>query len=158
MKKIPLTKGRFTVVDDDVFAILNQYTWQCSFHGYATRLDYETQKHIKMHRQIMNPPSGMMVDHINGDKLDNRRSNLRVCTAAENSRNQRVHSNNTSGFKGVHWDGSHKKWRALIKFEGKKFYAGRFSDVIDAARAYDAKARELFGQFARLNFPDQPTA
>jgi hypothetical protein len=110
---------------------------------------------LALHRLIMNPPKGMMVDHINGDGLDNRRANLRVCTNAENGRNQRLSKNNKSGYKGVSWFKRDKKWRSKIKHEGKSRCIGLFDCPEKAARAYDAVAKELFGEYANLNFPEE---
>ena len=106
-----------------------------------------------MHRLIMNPPKGMVVDHINGNGLDNRRCNLRICTQAENSRNSRKHADGRSRFIGVH---PHRdKWDAVVTRQGKTHYAGSFDDEVEAAKARDRLALELHGQFARLNFPPQ---
>ena len=96
----------------------------------------------------MNAPKGMSVDHINGNKLDNRKSNLRICTHAENLRNLKKAKNNTSGFKGVSWYSKSKKWRAVITFGGKYHHLGLFVKKQDAIDAYNQKAKEYFGQFA----------
>lgn len=90
-----------------------------------------------------------MVDHINGNKLDNRKSNLRICTDAENARNSSKKSGN---FKGVQWRSDKHKFRARIMDNGKEIFIGYFTNEIEAAKAYDTKAKELFGEFARLNF------
>ena len=108
-----------------------------------------------LHRLLMDPPKGMVIDHINHNGLDNRRENLRICTRAENSRNRGKQKNNTSGYKGVCWYKRDKKWRAQIKKDSKKIHIGYFDIIEDAARAYDAKAKELFGEFAHLNFPEE---
>jgi hypothetical protein len=105
-----------------------------------------------MHRLIMNPPAGKVVDHINRIRCDNRRDNLRVCDQAENLRNRRSFRG-TSRFKGVHWNERAHKWVATICLNRKLIHLGYFDDELAAARAYDEKARELFGPFAYLNFP-----
>ena len=114
-------------------------------------------------RLLMGDPKGMLVDHINGDTMDNRRSNLRVCSKGENGRNRKTQSkNNTSGFKGVSYIGKgpdminelSRPWQAYINYNKKRYYLGRFVTPEEAARAYDAKALELHGEFARLNFPE----
>ena len=97
----------------------------------------------------------MHVDHINGNPLDNRKSNLRICTNAENQRNRGVNKNNTSGYKGVCWAKQNKKWKARIKHNGKLIHLGYYKDKEEAARAYDKKAKELHGEYAYLNFPDE---
>lgn len=104
-----------------------------------------------LHRLIMGEPEGLEVDHRNGDGLDNRRQNLRVATHAQNLANQRLSAANTSGFKGVSFDRTrpNKPWAAYIKHGGRKLFLGRHETREAAAAAYDAKARELFGEFAR---------
>ena len=97
----------------------------------------------------------MMIDHINHNGLDNRRENLRICTNAENNRHRRKPKNNTSGYKGVCWDKSKKKWRARIEKDNKNIHIGYYNILEEAARAYDAKAKELFGKYAQLNFPEE---
>tara|TARA_R110000824_G_scaffold217121_2_gene403649 strand:+ start:61 stop:615 length:555 start_codon:yes stop_codon:yes gene_type:complete len=110
---------------------------------------------LQLHRLIMNTPKGMHTDHINGDPLDNRKENLRICTGAENQRNKGPQKNNTSGFKGVYWHKGSKKWSAQVAYNKKNIYIGCFKDKEEAARAHDAKAKELHGEFAYLNFPDE---
>jgi hypothetical protein len=110
---------------------------------------------VQLHRLITNAPKGMVTDHINHNGLDNRKSNLRVCTNAENMRNQQSHKGSTSIYKGVCWDKAAGKWRAQIMFERKDIYIGCFTDEKEAARASDAKAKELHGEYAYLNFPDE---
>lgn len=104
----------------------------------------------------MQAPDGMQTDHINGDRLDNRRANLRICNGMENARNRGVsarHIEIPSRYKGVSWERRAARWQAQIGCDGKKFHLGLFATEEEAARAYDAKARELHGDFARLNFP-----
>jgi hypothetical protein len=101
----------------------------------------------------MNPPEGMVVDHINGNGLNNRRSNMRNCTRAQNSANRRPKRGAASPYKGV-FPRPDGKFEASICHDGRKQYLGRFENEIEAARAYDKKAKELHGEFAYLNFPD----
>lgn len=108
---------------------------------------------IYMHRVIMCPGPGMVVDHINGDSLDNRRINLRVCLPCENAKNRRVGINNRSGFKGVNWVKSHKQFVAKIGRCRSKDFLGYYRTAIEAANAYDDAAVEHFGEYANLNFP-----
>jgi hypothetical protein len=110
---------------------------------------------VRFHRLIMNTPKGMDTDHINGNPLDNRKENLRICTAAENARNKGPLKNNKSGFKGVNWHKRDKRWRSQISCYKKYTHIGYFKDKEEAARAYDVKAKELHGEFAYLNFPDE---
>ena len=125
--------------------------WRVQKNGTRRR----KQKKLLMHRLMVDAPKGMHVDHINGNSLDNRKSNLRICTSAENQRNRRATKNNTSGYKGVGWAKQNKKWTAQIQHNGKKIHIGLYEDKEEAARAYDAKAKELHGEYAYLNFPDE---
>lgn len=107
-----------------------------------------------MHRVITKAPKRMVVDHIDRNPLNNRRSNLRLCRISQNILNRRGKMG-TSKYKGVWWDSHHKKWLAIISLKGKHIYLGFFDNQIDAAKAYDKKAAELFGDFAYLNFPEK---
>lgn len=151
-KKLPLTKARYALVDEEDFEILSTYKWSVS--GTPDRPYAHNHVLGLLHRAIVAPPGDMEVDHINGNTLDNRRSNLRVCTSSQNKANSRIRSDNTSGFRGVSSYKRGRSWTSGIGFKGKWIFIGRFSDPMDAARAYDIKAREIFGEFARLNFPD----
>lgn len=153
-KRIELTKGQYTLVDDDLYDYLNQWSWNATLQNgtwYARRTDVgPARKQIKMHRLITNAPDGMFVDHINGNGLDNRRSNLRICTREENGRNRKLYINSTTGFKGVQFRGE-KKYRARVSFDGRRIHLGYFETAIDAAKAYNAAAIKYHGDFARLN-------
>ncbi len=151
-KKIKLTQGKFAIVDDEVFDLLNQYRW-CVRHDrsgnwYAVRK--EGGKNIRMHRKILNPQPGFDTDHKNGNGLDNRKENLRQATRSMNIANSVISSKNTSGFKGVYWSSNRGKWRARICKDYKKYCAGFFDNPILASKAYAKKAKELFGEFARF--------
>jgi hypothetical protein len=152
VRYIPLIDGRFAIVDAADFEWLSRYTWRGSGGGMGYASSRIKNKRVFMHRLIMNPPPGKVVDHVNGNQWDNRRANLRVCTQAENTRNRRK-SRGTSRFKGVSWNARRRKWVAAIRLNRKAIYLGLFDDEIEAARAYDLKARELFGPYAYLNFP-----
>ncbi len=149
---ISLTKGLFALVDAADYEWLSQYKWRTTggSEGYARATI--AGKNVFMHRLIMNPPAGKVVDHINQNRWDNRRDNLRECTQAENLRNRRS-LRGTSRFKGVHWNARIRKWVATICLNRKLIHLGYFDDEVAAAHAYDEKARELFGPFAYLNFP-----
>jgi len=126
--------------------------WYCSPNGHKQR----RQAGLQIHRLIMDAPKGMCVDHINGNPLDNRKSNLRICTRSENMRNRGAQKNNTSGYKGVSWHKHKKKWGCKInKHNGKQIHVGYYKDKEEAARAYDKKAKEFHGEFAKLNFPEK---
>lgn len=148
MKNINVGQDLVAIVDDEDFERISQFDWiarKIEGKVYAVKMLY-------LHRVIMNAPAGMVVDHINGDSLDNRRSNLRLCTPAENARNRSKKKNSTSGFKGVSWNNMANKWQAQIMANGKLKALGVFVEKEDAARAYDKAARELHGEFARTNF------
>jgi hypothetical protein len=160
-REIQLTRGKVALVDDEDFDWLNQWKWYAQpnvFAGkkaYAQRTQYissENKVGVMMHRLIMGATRGLEVDHINGDGLDNRRCNLRLCTRTENARNLRKSKANTSGYKGV--SKYFNKWQARLETNGKQVFVGLFPTIEEAARAYDAKAKELFGEFAGLNFPN----
>lgn len=120
MKKIQLTQGKFAIVDDEDFLELSKYKWYLSGNGYATR----TSRHIRMHRVINSTPEGFDTDHINGDKLDNRRSNLRTATRSQNNFNTSPPKDNTSGTKGVWFSKRHSRWYAQIKVRGVRYNLG----------------------------------
>jgi hypothetical protein len=158
MKQIPLTQGKVALVDDEDFEELNQFKWCANKMGktfYAER-GYRCSGKSKtelMHRQILNAPSGMEVDHINHNTLDNRRENIRICTLMQNRRNRKRTIGGSSRFKGVSWNKEIKKWTAQIGMNEKIVYLGAFTNEEDAAHARDKKEKELFGEFACLNFP-----
>lgn len=141
----------YVVIDRDDASIARRYRWN------AVRISgryYAISGDRLLHRLIMEPiPDGMEVDHIDGDSLNNRRSNLRIVSHAQNNMNKVLQSNNTSGFKGVSWNRNAGKWSASIKKRNRKRHIGLFASREEAARAYDDAARELHGEFARLNFP-----
>lgn len=104
-----------------------------------------------MHRLIMNAQNGQMIDHINGNVLDNRKENLRLCNKSTNAMNCKVHKHNTSGYKGVAWHKQMKKWRAYIVINDKQKSLGLYKTKEEAAKAYNKAALELFGEFAKVN-------
>ena len=157
---IPLTQGKFAIVDPEDYDALSKYKWYAVKRGrqyYAvakvgTKKGGHRQKKVRMHRLIMKAPKGKVVDHINHNGLDNRKANLRLATAQQNTWNKRKQKGNySSQYKGVHWVKSENKWRSRITCNGKVIFIGRFDDEKAAAMAYDAKAKELFGEYASLN-------
>lgn len=140
MKKIPLNHGEFALVDDADFNFLNQWRWRLNNKGYATRTEYlgggrknEKQRNISMHALINGTPKGFHTDHINRNKLDNRRKNLRTATCSQNVLNSKLSRANTSGYKGVSW--YQNAWVAEIKVNRKKIYLGRFKKITNAIKA-----------------------
>lgn len=144
MKYIQLTKGKQAIVDDEDFGYLNEHKWHINCK-YASRI--KDKKVLWMHKIIMKCPKGMQIDHINFDTLDNRKSNLRVCTVAQNNIHHRKSKNNTSGLKGVYLTLSTGKWRAMIGVNKKLLHLGYFETREKASMAYNKKAKELFGEF-----------
>jgi AP2 domain/HNH endonuclease len=151
-KQIPLSQGKFAIVDDADFEQLSQHKWNAQRNGHTFYAFRTGKRTIYLHRQLMGALPGQQVDHRDTDGLNNQRDNLRLCSAGENRRNMRK-TRGSSKFKGVSWDKVKAKWTAIIYRDYKKHPLGRFDNEEDAARAYDAKAKELFGEFARLNFP-----
>ena len=158
-KEIKLTNGKHALVDDEDFDLLNKFNWcatKITNTYYANRAIVVNgeQYQLRMHRVILGfkKGDGKQSDHINGNGLDNRRSNLRECTSQQNNFNRSANVNAKSKYKGVKQK-KNKKWEANIQFNKKKIYIGSFDNEDDAGRAYDKKATELFGDFARLNFP-----
>jgi hypothetical protein len=151
VKRIPVGNGFYAYVDAADYEWLSQWTWQlCG--GYAVR--WKNKKRVYMHREIMQPPPGMIVDHINHNKLDNTRPNLRVCTRRENGRNKAKHPGSSSRFRGVSYNKNMRKWSAMLQSVGGYVWLGYFTDEVEAARAYDRAAVEHFGEYAHLNFPE----
>jgi hypothetical protein len=148
-------RGNFVLVDDDDFEWLSTWKWFLNNMGYAIRNQAWPRKSymIRMHRQVLGilHDSNMHCDHINGNKLDNRRKNLRICTRSENLGNSKKHENSTSQFKGVSWSNRYGKWEAHINKDKKSFYLGRFLNEQTAAMAYNKAAKKKFGEFARIN-------
>lgn len=136
-------------VDPDDFARLMKYRWHLVNVGTGSYAVSTIEgKRVFMHRMVMGVDDPeVIVDHINRDKLDNRRENLRTATAQQNSFNVDKHSDNTSGHKGVTWDKLRRKWVASIVKDGKRRFLGRFDTAEEAARTYDDAAELLFGEF-----------
>lgn len=159
---VPLTAGYHALVDLVDLPLIQPYRWRikrCASgllyaHGYRKGIDDPLDTSF-MHRVILGATRGQMVDHVNGDGLDNRRCNLRFCTHAQNSANRKISKNNTSGYNGVYFSKSRRKWRAAIRIDGQTRAIGAYDTAEEAARAFDIAAFAYRGGFARLNFPDE---
>lgn len=165
MKEIPLTQEKFALVDDEDFERLSKYKWYYDkFNGGAARSVHipgslNRTKGIKMAHEVLQTKE--LHDHIDRNKLNNQKSNLRPCSCAQNQYNRgKIKSKATSKYKGVHFDCARKKWMARIHFinilgPSRSKYLGRFAIEEDAARAYDEAAKQHFGEFAVFNFPKE---
>jgi hypothetical protein len=152
---ISLTKGFFAVVDNDDYHSLNQFSWFYTNSGYA-RCAYSQNgklRYLYMHRVIMAARRGQLVDHIDGDRLNNTRANLRIVTANENNWNRARNQNSSSPYKGVTLDS--RGWQARIRYYTQSIHLGYFTDGALAAQVYDTAAQLFFGEYARLNNPAQ---
>lgn len=153
MYRIPLSKGKYAIVDREIFDKLSKRKWHFNGRYAARHIKGNNRKLLLMHRVILETSKGLETDHINGDKLDNRRSNLRECTVSQNAMNKKVNLSSSSGYKGVQSfkEGSGKKWRVQIILNNKKIELGYFNDKEEAALAYNEAAKKYFGEFACLN-------
>lgn len=138
------------IMDAEDLPLLGNSLWHKNDNGYIVNRNKNIGT-IRLHRLIISAPDNMLVDHINGNTVDNRKSNLRLCSHIENLRNSKVQSNNKTGYKGVYWHTRNKKWIAHITIKRKSIHLGVFSTKEDAARAYNEAAIKYFGEFARLN-------
>lgn len=147
---ITLPSGHLALVDADDFARLARYDWRIQQPGHYVRATVNSAR-THLHRLIVGATAGQVVDHINHNPLDNRRTNLRICNDAQDLANKRRPRTNTGGYKGVVWRPSRHKWEASVQPRGKARFLGRFDDPWDAAQAYNSAALELYGEFAQLN-------
>jgi hypothetical protein len=156
-RKIDLSEGQFTIVEPRDYYSIRHLKWFVHGNGsnlYAARSALTNDlrsRIIYLHRQLMDPPVGLVVDHRNCDSLDNRRANLRVVTQAVNMRNRRKRKNTSSRYIGVWFDKKRNKWTVQIRYNGQKLWLGRFDDESAAAKVYDEAAKKYFGEIARLN-------
>lgn len=153
MKLIPLTQGKFAKVSDRDYVVLSKYNW---FAGYnAKRNVFVAQRNDKtktmyMHSVINKTPAGFDTDHIDGDTLNNQRSNLRTTSRGENMMNRKINKNNVAGFKGVSYKKLNKKWTAQIQVNKKKVYLGLFDKKEDAYKSYCEACYKYHGKFANV--------
>ena len=160
--RFPVTGGS-VLIDADDLPLVEPYRWHSNRpaqypHRYAARwpsrsLGIKPRKAVLMHRELLDAPPALFVDHINGDTLDNRRSNLRLVTREQNRLNRHRHSQGRGPYKGI-WQRQSGKWTGKVCRGGRCINLGVFATPEEAARAYDEAAKELHGQYARLNFPE----
>ena len=157
-KEIQLTRGQVSLVDDEDYERANKYKWHTARsepngkpYVKTTKQANNKKKNIRLHRFIISAKDGEEVDHINGDTLDNRRCNLRICTHSQNMANTGAYSTNTSGYKGVSFEKSTAKWRAGIMRGGKHYSLGLHTTPELAAIAYNKAAVQYYGEFAYQN-------
>lgn len=153
-RKIPLSKGGFALVDSEDFELVGSLRWHLHTSGYAVndkRIWLGNGKSRVerrwMHRMIMNTPKDTQTDHINHDKLDNRRSNLRLCSQSENSANASLRKDSTSGYKGVTWLKRTNMWQVRIGVKMRRICIGHFREKEEAIQAYRAAAQKYHGEF-----------
>jgi len=157
MKKIPLTQGKFAIVDAEDFEWLSQHKWSTAkrgnmFYAATTVRVNGRAYYILMHRLILGLGSDQLTDHKDRNGLNNRKTNLRVATNSQNQRNSPSRAG-TSKFRGVRWHKDRKRWQTTIQKNRKKMHLGYFESEKEAALKYDEIAKKIFGEFAFLNFP-----
>lgn len=163
--KLFLSEDLFTLVDTADIEDVSRFSWRPVLRsngaGYYAVRTYSKGNGLRrkvhaeyLHRRLLCAPAAQLVDHINGDGLDNRRLNLRFCSQSGNARNRRANANATSRFKGIY--ARNARWAARIKVDSRDIHLGVFGTDLEAARAYDAAALKYFGEFACLNFPTDP--
>ncbi len=155
MKPLPVARGKFVKVDDDVFEWSTKFSWSFTKDGYAKAWFPERQKHVYLHQEIMSDKrftKRTWVDHKNGDISDYTRENLRHCTNSQNQMNAKKRGGVSSIYKGVSWNRQRQAWKVNIKLDGIDYFIGYFQNERHAALAYDLNAPVLFGQFFKGNF------
>ena len=159
MANIELTRGEIALIDDDMYEYLSQWKWYCAVPTIGRDLKYAVRKVANpdktwtryfMHRVLLDPiPEGMIVDHINGNGLDNRKSNLRIVTYTQNSMNRKMNCRNKSGHSGVRWHNRSKTWEASIRIDGIWTYLGSSTDKEEAIKIRKLAEEKYYGQFLR---------
>lgn len=154
---IQLQNGHEAIVDLNDLELVKQFHWYAHKSGNTHYVRTKKNGRHTLHRLLMQPLKNEVVDHINGNGLDNRRANPRNVSSQQNSFNTRKQSGTSSRFKGLYFEKNKGKWKAQIGHNYKRFHLGYFDNEFEAALAYDKRALELFGPYARLNFPGNNT-
>jgi hypothetical protein len=156
VKKLKLSQNEYALVDNEDFEKVSKFKWSFDPKGYAFRntdksVPRNLRRIIYLHREILDAQKGQYCDHINHNKLDNRRSNLRICTNAQNIQNRKIGKNNTNGYKGIQWHTQDKLWQASITVNKKRISLGYWKTAKLAALAYNEGAKKYHGEYALLN-------
>lgn len=159
MRELELNNtDKVALVDDEDYDRIRVYQWRyitsTPKHGGCVQSGYREKGKVvtlKLHRLILNPPKNMVIDHINGDVLDNQKSNLRICTSGDNTKNQKLSIVNNTGYKGVSFNHKYQKYYACISINSKNKSLGYYGTAKEAADAYDKAAKENYKTFAKLN-------
>ena len=147
---VPLTQGYEAIIDADDVPLVEDFNWHISSTGYAVRGIWKSDRSViqeLMHRRITDAPKGRDVDHVNHNRLDNRKSNLRVCSRSQNNYNRRINSNNTSGYKGVTWNKGCARWQAQMRINGVLKNLGYFETSEEANIAYQEASKINHGEY-----------
>lgn len=161
--QIPLTQGKVAIIDEADYPYVSRFKWYAHksrskwYAARQIRIGLNKQRRVFLHIELMQPPEGLQVDHVDGDGLNCTRENMRHSTQAENTKNAARRHDNTSGYKGVAQTRT-GRWMAYINHDGERFALGNYGTPEEAARAYDSRAHELHGAFANLNFPEETPA
>jgi len=159
IKRIPLTQGKEAIIDIEDWKLVKDYKWcvrkdHSTFYAYTGASKKRNHKNIQMHRLLMSVTKDKQVDHINHNGLDNRKSNLRVCSHSQNQQNKEPQKNVSSRYKGVVAVKNKKKWIAQIRINNKLNYLGYFDNEIEAAKAYDRASLKFHKEYGYLNFSE----
>lgn len=153
--KVALLHGLSMQISPVDLELYSRFIWYCNAQGYAVATIEPNGRPTRFHRLVVGCPAGSEVDHIDGDKLNNCRENLRICTHQENMCNSKVRKHNVSRYKGVSQYGKHRAWRASITVDGKTYYSNGHATALEAAKEYDRLAEKYHRVFAKYNLKER---